>query len=76
MRKVAVMCAVGGCWLVPLSHATESASPNEDFLEYLAEFDTSGDNWTWFAALEDSDGKHDEQRATPPPTQQPERAKP
>lgn len=73
MRKAAVLCAALGSLAAPC-HATEPAPPNEDFLEYLAEFDT-GDDWTWFAAQEDI-GKDDEQRTAQPPTQQQERAKP
>jgi hypothetical protein len=30
--------------------ADESATLDEDFLDYLAELEDDADNWTWFAA--------------------------
>ncbi len=60
--------------LATFGHAAESSAPNADFLEYLAEFDSGDDDWTWFAT-DDTDGKNDERRATQPPQQQ-EKAKP
>lgn len=74
MRKVALCAALG--LLARLGHAAESAPPDADFLEYLAEFDTGDDNWTWFAAQDDTDGKDGEKRTTQPPTKQQEKAKP
>lgn len=75
MKSVAAMLTVLG--LLPAGgNAAEPAPLDEEFLEYLAEFETGSDDWTWFATQEPEDGKDASKRATQPAAQRQEKIKP
>lgn len=75
MRNVAAVYLVLGL-LPAIGSAAEPAPLDEDFLEYLAELDTAADNWTWFAAQDDADGKDASESAAQPPAKRQEKVKP
>lgn len=53
--------ALAALGLLPIAgHAAEPAALDEGFLEYLAEFESDAENWTWFAAPVEQDDKQDD----------------
>ena len=59
-----IVAAVTLAALLPaLANGAEPPPLDEDFLEYLAEFEGQTDNWTWFA--DDAADSKDEKPATP-----------
>lgn len=63
--------------LACVAQAAEPEPLDEDFLEYLAELEDEGDNWTWFVSDDVKDEKN--AAATPPvkrPDKRPEKVEP
>ena len=74
MKSAAAMLAALS--LLPAGgNAAEPAPLDEEFLEYLAEFETGSDDWTWFATQEPEDDKDTSKPAAQPPQRQ-EKIKP
>lgn len=58
MKGAVVVLAASGL-LAVAGHAAEPAALDEEFLEYLAEFESDAENWTWFAAPNDEGDEQD-----------------
>lgn len=60
MKSAIVALAALG--LLPIGgYAAEPAALDEEFLEYLAEFESDAENWTWFAAPDEQDDEQDDE---------------
>lgn len=63
MKSAVIALAASGLWAIA-GHATEPAALDEEFLEYLAEFESDAENWTWFAAPNDEGDEQDDEPDT------------
>lgn len=62
----AVFASVAALALLPAVGESAEPPPDEEFLEYLAEFEAVSDDWTWFADDEAATSKDVKPPLTPP----------
>lgn len=67
MTRATLAIAVASMLAGAAASAAESERLDEGFLEYLAEFEDDGDDWTWFADDEEEEKTPVKAAAAPKP---------